>query len=249
VVDYFLFYAQKGFCSYYASSMTVLLRAVGVPARLVTGYANGEFNYNDHFYHVPLANAHAWVEVYFPLYGWVEFEPTPSQPAYDYATLDTQPIDTINEPVVEQTPSSTSTLMPSILLIILGIVALGIIWGAWTLGRLLFTGKKALPDRMVVLYERTKRLVAEMGIDFPANSTPYEFSERAASQLLENRALSTFVKSITSVYVQLSYMPEIPADDEMRRVEKAWGGALVDWSRWWIMHILSGAGKKLFSKS
>src|SRR5204862_77196 len=78
-VDYFLFTASAGYCNYFASAMAVMLRAVGVPARLATGYAMGEYDRGRGAYRVPGNAAHAWVEVYFAGYGWVDFEPTPSR--------------------------------------------------------------------------------------------------------------------------------------------------------------------------
>jgi hypothetical protein len=78
-VDYFLFDAKEDFCEYFASSMTVLLREMGVPARFVEGYTTGTLDPNTGKYVVKELDAHAWVEAYFPNYGWVEFEPTPSQ--------------------------------------------------------------------------------------------------------------------------------------------------------------------------
>ncbi len=75
-VDYFLFEAPGGFCTYYASAMAVMLRAEGVPARVVTGFAMGEYDYTHNAYRVLQSASHAWVEVYFPHLGWVEFEPT-----------------------------------------------------------------------------------------------------------------------------------------------------------------------------
>ncbi|MEP7004261.1 MAG: transglutaminaseTgpA domain-containing protein [Chloroflexota bacterium] len=77
-VDYFLFDLKADFCEYFASSMAVLLREVGVPARVVEGFTAGELDITNR-YAVKELNAHAWVEVYFPLYGWIEFEPTPSE--------------------------------------------------------------------------------------------------------------------------------------------------------------------------
>jgi hypothetical protein len=76
VVDYFLFDLQRGYCDYYATAMVVLTRAAGVPARLATGYAAGKYDAAQMHYVVTEAEAHSWVEVYFPNYGWVEFEPT-----------------------------------------------------------------------------------------------------------------------------------------------------------------------------
>jgi transglutaminase-like putative cysteine protease len=78
-VDYFLFDAKQGYCEYYASAMVVMLRAVGVPARYVRGYSQGERE-EDGLYHVREWDGHAWPEVFFPGYGWVEFEPTAGEP-------------------------------------------------------------------------------------------------------------------------------------------------------------------------
>ncbi len=81
VADYFLFDLKKGYCDYYATAMVVLARAAGIPARFVTGYASGEFDSDQNHYTVTEADAHSWPEVYFPQYGWVEFEPTAGRPA------------------------------------------------------------------------------------------------------------------------------------------------------------------------
>jgi transglutaminase-like putative cysteine protease len=78
-VDYFLFEARAGYCDYYASSMVVMLRAVGVPARYVRGYSVRERE--EGVYHLLESDGHAWPEVFFPGYGWVEFEPTGGEPA------------------------------------------------------------------------------------------------------------------------------------------------------------------------
>lgn len=78
-VDWFIFDLRAGFCNYYASAEVVLLRSLGIPARLVFGYAQGVELENGDFF-VRERDAHAWPEVYFPSLGWVEFEPTVSQP-------------------------------------------------------------------------------------------------------------------------------------------------------------------------
>ncbi|MFU8796666.1 MAG: DUF4129 domain-containing transglutaminase family protein, partial [Dehalococcoidia bacterium] len=106
-VDHFLFELQEGYCSYFASAMTVMLRACGVPSRFVTGYMTEEMIEEDSSDETeyPLdmreteqrtfvaRNSHAWCEVFFPEYGWIPFEPTPgyavltpqdfSQPPYE----------------------------------------------------------------------------------------------------------------------------------------------------------------------
>jgi len=78
-VDFFLFDLKEDFCEYFASAMVVMLRELGVPARVVEGYTAGTLDPNSGKFVVKELDAHAWVEVYFPLYGWIEFEPTPSQ--------------------------------------------------------------------------------------------------------------------------------------------------------------------------
>ncbi len=79
-VDWFLFDLQQGYCDYYASAMAVMLRAVGVPARIASGYARGKYDADAGTWTVRESDAHTWPEVYFPGYGWIPFEPTPSEP-------------------------------------------------------------------------------------------------------------------------------------------------------------------------
>lgn len=74
---YFLFQSKAGNCEYFASAMTVLLRSEGVPARYVTGFLGGEYNDVAGDFIIRASDAHAWVEVYFPGYGWITFDPTP----------------------------------------------------------------------------------------------------------------------------------------------------------------------------
>ncbi len=74
-VDFFLFEGKKGYCTYYATAMTVLLRCIGIPARYVEGYILPPDNRNGVF-KVTNQQAHAWVEAYFEGFGWIPFEPT-----------------------------------------------------------------------------------------------------------------------------------------------------------------------------
>jgi hypothetical protein len=87
IADYFLFDLQQGYCDYYATSMAVLARAAGLPARLVVGYANGRYDVEKAQYIVTENYAHSWVEIYFANIGWVEFEPTASQPVIYYEDI------------------------------------------------------------------------------------------------------------------------------------------------------------------
>ncbi|MGB9233442.1 MAG: transglutaminaseTgpA domain-containing protein, partial [Terriglobales bacterium] len=73
----FLFERKQGHCEYFASSMAVMLRSLGIPSRIVTGFRTGEFNDLTGQYIVRASNAHSWVEAYFPGSGWISFDPTP----------------------------------------------------------------------------------------------------------------------------------------------------------------------------
>lgn len=75
-IDEFLFTTQKGFCEHYASALTFMLRAVHIPARVVTGYQGGEFNPISGYWVIRQADAHAWVEAWLPEQGWVRVDPT-----------------------------------------------------------------------------------------------------------------------------------------------------------------------------
>jgi transglutaminase-like putative cysteine protease len=114
-VDYFLFGDKVGRCEEYATAMVVMLRSQGIPARLVAGFRNsdertetGELLYRE-------KQAHTWVEVFFPGYGWVPFEPTPSQAPFGYGD-DQGPINPQEPPPTDRTepePTPEPTLVPS----------------------------------------------------------------------------------------------------------------------------------------
>lgn len=75
-IDQFLFESRAGFCEHYAASFTVLMRAAGIPARVVTGYQGGEFNPVDEVMTIRQRDAHAWAEVWLPVQGWIRVDPT-----------------------------------------------------------------------------------------------------------------------------------------------------------------------------
>jgi len=76
VADHFIFEMEEGYCEYFATAMTTMLRSQEIPARYAVGYGTGQ-PVGENSYEVRGMNAHAWVEVYFPDVGWVAFDPTP----------------------------------------------------------------------------------------------------------------------------------------------------------------------------
>jgi transglutaminase-like putative cysteine protease len=74
----FLFKAKQGYCEYFAAAMALMLRTVNIPSRLVNGFQTGSYNRVAKDFVVRARDAHTWVEVYFPGYGWIPFDPTPA---------------------------------------------------------------------------------------------------------------------------------------------------------------------------
>lgn len=77
-LEEFLFSRKTGYCEHYATAMVIMLRTVGIPARLVTGFLATEWNEYGNYYVVRQQDAHAWVEVYLPHSGWIRMDPTPT---------------------------------------------------------------------------------------------------------------------------------------------------------------------------
>jgi hypothetical protein len=77
-LESFLFTDRRGYCQQFAGAMALLLRMGGVPARVATGFTTGTFDSTQREYIVTDQDAHAWVEAWFPSYGWVRFDPTPA---------------------------------------------------------------------------------------------------------------------------------------------------------------------------
>ncbi|HEV3230914.1 MAG TPA: transglutaminase domain-containing protein [Candidatus Dormibacteraeota bacterium] len=105
-VLYFLLTSRTGYCEYFASSMGEMVRSLGLPVRLINGYGmgtQGDKPGSIGTFTVKAADAHTWVEVYFPTYGWVPFEPTPD-PAYPALAHGAQPTATATPDTSLPTP-------------------------------------------------------------------------------------------------------------------------------------------------
>jgi transglutaminase-like putative cysteine protease len=176
ITEYFLYGIKKGYCDYYATAMVVLSRAAGLPARLVTGYIGGYFDEESQSYLVSTDLAHAWVEVYFPQYGWIIFEPTGGRPE----------IGRPSEPIPKFSEDYTITFEPlvpmkkerninwQLILIGLPILAItGTIIGFaadnWLLS--ILPAKRQLPK----IFHRIQRLGRWAGIKSKTGDTSYEF--------------------------------------------------------------------------
>ncbi|MBI5047955.1 MAG: DUF3488 domain-containing protein [Deltaproteobacteria bacterium] len=77
-VEDFIFYTKAGYCEQYATTMAIMLRTIGIPSRIVTGFLPGEWNKFGNYFIIRNRDAHSWVEAYMPGAGWTTFDPTPS---------------------------------------------------------------------------------------------------------------------------------------------------------------------------
>jgi hypothetical protein len=105
-LEYFLFTSKKGYCNYYATAEVILLRSIGIPARMAVGFAQGQMSNNadtvggvgpsQYTYTVRYKESHAWPEVYFTNAGWTEFEPTVSQSSRNFPAGSNDPTEPLN---------------------------------------------------------------------------------------------------------------------------------------------------------
>jgi transglutaminase-like putative cysteine protease len=112
-VEWVLFDIKQGYCNYYASAMVLMLRTLGGPARMAAGFAQGTWDDAQQAYTVKERDAHTWVEVYFPGYGWIEFEPTAAQAPLNRQDDTPQPNLPSPTPAATSTPTITPTPSPS----------------------------------------------------------------------------------------------------------------------------------------
>jgi transglutaminase-like putative cysteine protease len=228
-VDYFLFETRKGYCQYFASAMTVLLRSSGVPARLVAGYGPGEPTGDTSLDpHSPgeasqntfaVKNSHAWCEVFFPGYGWMTFEPTPAYSVVVYREASVPPQDTggtggTDDPVVEpDVPKSGAPLNYWLLGVPLGLALVcAVLWLGWR--RLL--GQVSEPK---VAYARIGYLAGLSGLGPRKNLTPQEYGRNLAAAVPQ---AARAVNQIVRTYVRASYSNHALSTEDRSDIATAW---------------------------
>ncbi len=242
VVDYYLFDLKKGYCDYSATALVVLARAVGIPARLVIGYAQGQFDPQNGVFVVTEADAHSWPEVYFAGIGWVEFEPTAGQPGI------VRPEKAAEIPAVSLPKTSRLSLpaLPAIWQIGLGAAGLlglsllmawlWLVADAWRLSRT--SGKAA----MRALYRRMHRSAAKLKLDYQPGDTPLEYASRLSgememlAQAEHGEAFSPApaeIQRLAALYAQAIYSPHGIDANRLHEAITIWGDLRRSfWSAW-----------------
>ena len=248
-VDYVLFESRAGYCDYYAAAMATMARSLGMPARVAVGYAKGEFDFASRSYRVRERDAHSWVEVYFPNYGWIEFEPTSAQPQI------ARPVPS-GESVVAPTPAPElgpdeqdprrrdildnfendqlqaganrgllGSTIPDWLLLAVGLVALGAVFTAGTVYMFENRGLRHLAGAKWA-YARLVRLARWLRVDLHAHQTPYEQAALLRTAAPENHAE---IDDIAGDYVRETFAHD---DSGMDRSRLIW--RRVHTRLWWV---------------
>ncbi len=257
-VDWFLFDYRQGYCTYFASAMVVMLRAVGVPARLAQGYAPGEWVEPRGVFVVREADAHAWPEVYFPGYGWVEFEPTPSRPLFsrpsgeEISGSDSRPTAPVAPPRERPRPDDEIDVpedipwggpprrtplvqrLPWRDIVAVALVASALLGLALRLARRWWGLRPS--ER---LYVRLGWLAGLLGVPKDPCQTPYEFAEALDVAAGPGPRLA---RRITGLYVRERFAAVRVASSELAEAERAWRRLLVTALRRWVTRRVSRAG-------
>jgi transglutaminase-like putative cysteine protease len=231
VVDFFLFDLQKGYCDYYASAMVVMARSLGLPARFASGYLAQEAN-DEGVQTVRQINAHAWAEIYFDQYGWVEFEPTAAFPSPFAARIDEE----IGQNVLQQPEPEPPLPIPKIndqaRSIPWSWIA-GLIAAAFFISLLLWHRQRRQQlgtDILQLTYRTLQDQAVKLGQEMPPGQTPYEFNDRFQEQLRrygdrphlakEAQAIKEPARELTAIFVEHQYSQEPP--DRTQKARTLW---------------------------
>jgi transglutaminase-like putative cysteine protease len=231
-VDYFLFDSRQGYCDYYASAMVVMARSVGIPARLASGYAHGEYSPTANVYHVRGTDAHAWVEVFFPRYGWIEFEPTTARPPIERPVDEDAQMPEADYMRAEQRLPGVEQMAPPALV---GAEPAG--WMSWWsrvptvafgLAPLLVLGAAFWAWRWRTLrevstaeaiYGAMVRYARWLEVQQSASLTPYEYTARLRSALERGHEQ---INLIADGYVRERFSGKPTGQSELARLNEAW---------------------------
>jgi len=232
-VDYFLFDTRQGYCNYYASAMVVLLRAVGVPARLAVGYARGEYEATTGTFLIRDSDFHAWPEVFFPGLGWIEFEPTAAEPvierpeqadesealAGEAAPRPRRERELPEEPDLGPGGPATTVFAFDSLVSPASGAALGLVLliaGVWVVRWRL---QRAPRTTLTRLYDELARYAGWLGVRRRAADTHHEYASRIAQVVPEGAPV---IRQIAAVYVKELFHPVGATPTEVTEIRALW---------------------------
>lgn len=216
-VDHFLFETDVGFCEQFASGTVVMLRSLGIPARVVAGYTPGDRNPFTGYYEVRSSDAHSWVEVWFPRLGWYEFDPTFDVPLATTELADVIPLAKLFRVVAEKLaaliPDGVGAGLRNVVAVLL-VATLAV--GAWIASRKLRRPARAGPPGIVAGAGPITRALARFEAANRMVGRPRHVSETAAELLARTSGLDDRTRSALSAFEQERYGAE-PVDQTRAR--------------------------------
>ncbi|HET7143795.1 MAG TPA: transglutaminase domain-containing protein, partial [Anaerolineales bacterium] len=230
IVDYFLFDLKKGYCDYYATSMIVLARAAGLPARLVIGYATGIYDPLKAEYVIHESDAHSWVEIYFAGAGWVEFEPTASQ--LQITLPDELPRESISPIIPFPIPSEDRVIaytkgsflrQRELFPLVTGLAFMVLFSCAWFLRTQgLFKSHATIGSIYEYIFYHGKKICP----DAPTHETPSIFADKLMKRLRTGYSwlipAPDEIKFLTDLYIQETFSPRPITGNERVQAVKVW---------------------------
>ena len=216
-VDHFLFETDVGFCEQFASATVVMLRALGIPARVIAGYTPGDRNPFTGYYEVRSSDAHSWVEVWFPRFGWYEFDPTFDVPLATTELADVLPLAKLFRVVAEK----LATLIPKSMgaglrNVVVVLFAATFAFGAWITSRKLRRLARVGPPGLVVGAGPITRALARFEAANRLLGRPRRTSETAAELLARTSAFDGRTQQALRAFEQERYGAE-PVNQERAR--------------------------------
>jgi transglutaminase-like putative cysteine protease len=218
-VDYFLFGAKYGYCEMFATAAALMLRSQGIPTRLVTGYAPGEYNPTLDQAVVRESDAHAWIEVFFPGHGWVPVDPTPTFSALAATQFPNRwaasglahliPHLALGAPTAALTGLGALALLPGLAALV-AVLVIGLLWlrGRRPPRR---AARSPAEAELIKLYERLQR---RLGRRRAPPETPNEYRQSVAGGELEELLIELTAAVNRGVYA--GRWPEPAEVAEMR---------------------------------
>ncbi len=244
-----LLQTHRGYCTYYATAMTIMARLLGVPARVVSGFSQGHLDSKSNVWEVDGNNAHSWVQVYFPNQGWVDFDPTPGfslnntnspppTPITGTSPTPTKPTPTAtathprpgNHPTPSANSSNTGGNVPGgsnktndMLFMDFSLVLLVVALLALVVAGYRYRLNKLYATIPIIslLYWRVSRLASLSGAEPHPSQTPYEYT-RMLSQRFPRA--QTALWHITHLFVRERWgdRQHLPGETEVQDVERLW---------------------------
>ena len=244
-----LLQTHRGYCTYYATAMTIMARLLGVPARVVSGFNQGHLDTTRNVWEVDGNNAHSWVQVYFPNQGWVDFDPTPGfslnnannpppTPTTGTTPAPTKPVPSATvthpRPGTHPTPPANSsgtrgdTLGASngtngMLFLDFSLVLLGVALLALVVAGYRYRLNKLYANLPIIslLYWRVSRLASLSGAEPRPSQTPYEYT-RMLCQRFPRAQVALW--HITHLFVRERWgaRQHLPRETEVQDVERLW---------------------------